>query len=116
MGTYLPGGNYEAIFGERHSHCDYFFKEDLQCWHKQGMIKKLNVTFSRDHQSRVYVQHKLADEAELLTQWVNRGASIYVCGSVVGMAPAIDQVIRATLGDQRVDELISDGRYRRDVY
>ena len=44
------------------------------------------------------------------------GAAIYVCGSLDGMAPGVDAVLREVLGDERVETLLADGRYRRDVY
>ena len=45
-----------------------------------------------------------------------RGAAIYVCGSLQGMAPGVDGVLRDILGSTKVDELVEAGRYRRDVY
>jgi sulfite reductase (NADPH) flavoprotein alpha-component len=47
---------------------------------------------------------------------MEQGAAIYVCGSLAGMAPGVDAVLRATLGDVEVERLREAGRYRRDVY
>ncbi len=55
----------------------------------------------------------MADEVRA---YVVDGASIYVCGSLAGMAPGVDTAMRQILGDAHVDELASKGRYRRDVY
>jgi sulfite reductase (NADPH) flavoprotein alpha-component len=44
------------------------------------------------------------------------GASIYVCGSLAGMAPGVDAVLREALGDVELERLREEGRYRRDVY
>lgn len=63
-----------------------------------------------------YVQHALARESARLQDWIDRGAAVMVCGSLAGMAPAVDRVLRDLLGDARVDALLADGRYRRDVY
>jgi len=47
---------------------------------------------------------------------VDLGGSIYVCGSLHGMAEGVDAVLREVLGNDPVDALLNDGRYRRDVY
>jgi sulfite reductase (NADPH) flavoprotein alpha-component len=55
----------------------------------------------------------MADEVR---RYVNDGASIYVCGSLAGMAPGVDAALRSILGEAPVEELAAKGRYRRDVY
>ncbi|MEG8054561.1 hypothetical protein QP185_17570 [Sphingomonas aerolata] len=44
------------------------------------------------------------------------GAAIYVCGSLVGMAGAVDAELRIILGDDRVEAMSEAGLYRRDIY
>jgi sulfite reductase (NADPH) flavoprotein alpha-component len=41
---------------------------------------------------------------------------IYICGSLDGMAAGVDETLKALLGDRAVQDLIEQGRYRRDVY
>ena len=65
---------------------------------------------------RGYVQDALRAEAARLRQWVDDGAAIMVCGSLQGMAPGVDAVLREVLGNERVEDLLVAGRYRRDVY
>ncbi|WP_164707772.1 hypothetical protein, partial [Pseudomonas viridiflava] len=76
----------------------------------------LDLAFSRDQAEKVYVQHRLLDAADALKAWVEDGAVIYVCGSLLGMAEGVDQALRQVLGDERVVQLTEEGRYRRDVY
>ena len=76
----------------------------------------MDLAFSRDQPQRLYVQDKLCAAAELLREWMEAGAAIYVCGSLAGMAPGVDAVLREILGDTQVEELMASGRYRRDVY
>ncbi len=45
-----------------------------------------------------------------------RGAALYVCGSLHGMAEGVDTALRSILGSAVVDDLLQQGRYRRDVY
>ena len=62
------------------------------------------------------MQQRLREAATELLRWVDVGAAIYVCGSLDGMAPGVDAVLREVLGDARVEQLRAQGRYRRDVY
>ncbi|WP_417748666.1 sulfite reductase subunit alpha [Rosistilla oblonga] len=104
------------LFGERSADRDFFFRDELSDWQQQGLLKRLDLAFSRDGEQRTYVQDRLSEAADELKAWVARDAAIYVCGSLDGMAPAVDAVIRKTLGNALVDQMLADGRYRRDVY
>ena len=60
--------------------------------------------------------HRLREAQAVLRLWVEQGASIYVCGSLQGMAPAVDAVLREALTVETLERLVDEGRYRRDVY
>ena len=47
---------------------------------------------------------------------MERGATIMVCGSLKGMAPAVHAALRDILDEDRLLDLREAGRYRRDVY
>jgi sulfite reductase (NADPH) flavoprotein alpha-component len=104
------------LFGERNAERDFFFGNELLGWQAQGFIERLDLAFSRDQEQRIYVQHALQQAAGTLRQWVADGAAIYVCGSLAGMAPAVDVVLRFALGDATIEDMLANGRYRRDVY
>lgn len=104
------------IFGERQSACDFFYASTIEAWQTTGMLKRLDLAFSRDQEQRVYVQDVIRQNAEELVSWIERGAVLYVCGSIDGMASGVDQALVEILGDEQVDELRQQGRYRRDVY
>lgn len=104
------------IFGERQQAHDFFFKDTVQAWQNTAMLKRIDLAFSRDHAEKIYVHHKLRDHAEALKAWVENDAVIYVCGSINGMASDVEQALVDILGQNTVDQLRLDGRYRRDVY
>lgn len=104
------------IFGERQSACDFFYASTIEAWQTTGMLKRLDLAFSRDQEQRVYVQDVVRQNAAELVSWIERGAVLYVCGSIDGMASGVDQALIEILGDEQVDELRQQGRYRRDVY
>jgi len=104
------------LFGERTRQHDFHFQEELQALLGDGTLQHLDTTFSRDGGEHRYVQHLLQAHAGRLQQWVAEGATILVCGSLQGMAPAVDAVIEQALGREGRDALLQAGRYRRDVY
>jgi sulfite reductase (NADPH) flavoprotein alpha-component len=104
------------IFGERNAAHDRFYGEEIEQWRARGQLERVDLVFSRDQAERRYVQHRLLECAGDLKGWVNEGAAIYVCGSLQGMAPAVDAALSHVLGAGTLEELAISSRYRRDVY
>lgn len=104
------------LFGERNRAQDFFCSEEMEAALSRGELQYLDLAFSRDQAEKRYVQDLLREQHERLQVWLAEGAAIYVCGSLQGMAGGVDAVLRELLGDETVDDLIEEGRYRRDVY
>ncbi|PPT97476.1 flavodoxin domain-containing protein [Xanthomonas arboricola] len=105
------------LFGERNAAHDALYADELQQWQRDGWIEHLELVYSRDQQqSPHYVQHALAAAADHLRHWIGQGACIYVCGSLRGMAPELDRTLDCILGADVRQQLLDNGRYRRDVY
>ncbi|MFA0924347.1 PepSY domain-containing protein [Xanthomonas fragariae] len=104
------------LFGERHAAHDALFADELQAWQANGHLQQLDWVFSRDQAHKRYVQHQLRDAGDAPRHWIDRGAVIYVCGSLDSMAREVDATLRELLGDARLESLTAAGRYRRDVY
>jgi len=104
------------LFGERNRAHDLLCGEELQGWLASGDLARLDLAFSRDQAEKVYVQDVLLQQAEEFKRWVADGACVYVCGSLQGMAVGVDAALNGILGEAVVQQLIEDGRYRRDVY
>lgn len=104
------------LFGERNIAHDYLCQDELQGWLASGDLALLDLAFSRDQEEKIYVQDRLRESAEVLRKWLAEGAAIYVCGSLQGMAAGVDQALVDILGNEAVERLIEQGRYRRDVY
>ena len=104
------------LFGERNQAHDLLCASELQAWLACGDLARLDLAFSRDQAEKIYVQDVLLQQGPELKRWVANGACLYVCGSLLGMAAGVDAALKGVLGDDRVQQLIEDGRYRRDVY
>ncbi|WP_312317383.1 sulfite reductase flavoprotein subunit alpha [Stenotrophomonas sp.] len=109
-------GGHWLVFGERTAAHDSLYHDELETWLQHGHLRRLDRVFSRDADGGGYVQHRLQAQAQNVRDWVAMGGSIYVCGSLHGMAEGVDRVLRETLGEASVDVLLVEGRYRRDVY
>lgn len=104
------------LFGERSAAHDFHYRDELETWLRDGRIERIDLAFSRDGAERVYVQQRLREQSARLREWLDAGAAVYVCGSLEGMAPAVDTVLRETVGLETLEAMALDGRYRRDVY
>lgn len=111
-----PSGGTWLLFGERTAAHDSFYDAELQGWRTSGALTRLDRAFSRDAGDGRYVQALITESASEIATWVTRGAAIYVCGSLEGMAPGVHAALEAALGTDRLVELTEAGRYRRDVY
>jgi sulfite reductase (NADPH) flavoprotein alpha-component len=80
------------------------------------LLSGLDLAFSRDPVQPAYVQQRLVERGHDIRDWVAQGAAIYVCGSLAGMAAAVDETLREVLGGDVLLSLQRSGRYRRDVY
>ncbi|QIM52354.1 sulfite reductase subunit alpha [Hydrogenophaga crocea] len=104
------------LFGERHARHDAHHRAEIEGFVQQGWLARVDWVFSRDQAERRYVQHALATHADAVRAWVGQGAAIYVCGSLEGMAGAVDRTLQDILGADALQAMAAEGRYRRDVY
>ncbi|HYC75248.1 sulfite reductase subunit alpha [Brevundimonas sp.] len=109
------GGTW-LMFGERTSTRDAFLDGELQAAVAAGALSRLDRAFSRDPGDGRYVQHLIDQHADEVVAWVDRGASILVCGSLEGMSQGVHAALEKALGPERLLTLAETGRYRRDVY
>jgi sulfite reductase (NADPH) flavoprotein alpha-component len=96
----IAGGHHDnwLIFGERNAAPDFYYRDELLAWQNAGSLKQLDLVFSRDGDRHEYVQDRLRARADVLKEWLSRGAAIYVCGSAQGMATGVDEVLQSALG------------------
>lgn len=114
------------FFGNPHFHSDFLYQTEWQRALEEGELQRLDVAFSREQPEKVYVQHRLLEQAADVYAWIQGGAHVYVCGDAKQMAKDVHQALQAiaqqagglTPEQARVwlDELAAQGRYARDVY
>ena len=114
------------IFGDQHFVTDFLYQTDWQRWLASGTLTQMDVAFSRDTDKKIYVQHKIEENAAAFYEWLELGAVIYVCGDEKAMAADVDATIHRLIEQQGqktpeeakafVNELKQQNRYQRDVY
>lgn len=104
------------LFGERNAQCDAHHRNEIDALAREGWLSRVDWVFSRDQVERRYVQHALVESAAQVRDWVEQGAAIYVCGSLEGMAGEVNAALQQILGEEALQQLAAEGRYRRDVY
>ncbi|MFQ3543145.1 assimilatory sulfite reductase (NADPH) flavoprotein subunit [Halobacillus rhizosphaerae] len=119
-------GNSWLFFGEQHFVTDFLYQIEWQRWLKDGVLSRMDVAFSRDTEKKIYVQHRMQERSKELYEWLESGATIYVCGDEKFMAKDVHQTFVSILkqegslteaeAEAYLAELRAQKRYQRDVY
>lgn len=114
------------LFGHRHFESDFLYQTEWQRHLADGTLARLDLAFSRDQEEKIYVQNRLIEHGREVYSWLRDGAHFYVCGDASHMAPAVHTALAQIVADngglsseqseEFLDELLSSGRYHRDVY
>ncbi|WP_339784127.1 assimilatory sulfite reductase (NADPH) flavoprotein subunit [Paenibacillus sp. FSL R7-0313] len=114
------------FYGDQHFSTDFLYQTEWQRWLKDGVLTKMDVAFSRDTEQKVYVQHRMLEHSKELYQWLQEGASVYICGDEKKMAHDVHAALTTILeqegglspeqASEYLTRLQQEKRYQRDVY
>lgn len=123
--TGASGRNW-LFFGEQKFTTDFLYQTEIQNWYDTGVLTKISLAFSRDQPEKIYVQHKMLEEAAALYSWIEDGASFFVCGKKDPMSHDVQQTLLHIIQQQGnktaeqamhyLEEMEKEGRYEKDVY
>ena len=117
-------GDCWLIFGERSRKNNFFYQKEWEDREKQKLLNRTDFAFSRDQAEKIYVQHKISEQASEFFSWLNRGAHVYICGSVK-MGKDVKNTIREVLqmhnknsseASMTWEKLVNEDRIHEDVY
>src|SRR5690606_28720237 len=110
------------VFGERNFDSDFLYQTEWQDLMKDNVLTNMNVAFSRDGADKVYVQHRLLEQARDVYAWLEEGAHLYVCGDGSKLAPDVPAALAtivagqgglsADAANEYLAELKADHRYQ----
>ena len=123
--TAAKGRNW-LFFGDRQFTHDFLYQLEWQDALNDGALTRMDVAFSRDQPEKIYVQDRIWQRRADLVEWLDSGASFYVCGDAKAMAKDVRAaLVRAyadvkslapDLAEQAVVQLERDKRYLQDTY
>ena len=91
-------GRMALFFGCRSRTTDFLYGPELEAHVASGTLEALHVAFSRDQADKVYVQHKLREQGELVWDYLgNHNASMYLCGSAQQMPKDVREALEEVL-------------------
>ena len=114
------------FFGDRHFISDFIYQSEIQDFMKTGTLNQLDLAFSRDTPQKIYVQDKLRKKGNELFNWLEAGASLYVCGTKDPMSKDVEETLLDIIQQEGkrnkdeahdyLEEMELNGRYAKDVY
>ncbi len=114
------------FFGDQRAAQDYLYREELEAWHQNGLLNRLDTAFSRDQAFKIYVQDRIRENSAEIWRWLDQGAYFYVCGDSKRMAPDVETALLQSIathsgrGPEYANEYLAamkkQKRYLRDVY
>jgi sulfite reductase (NADPH) flavoprotein alpha-component len=114
------------FFGDQHRDRDFLYQDDFAAMQVSGLLTRLDLAFSRDQAEKVYVQHRMRENARELFAWLEDGGYLSVCGDATHMATDVEQALVEIIASEGamsaddaeayLDRLRKEKRYARDVY
>ncbi|MCJ1252271.1 NADPH-cytochrome P450 reductase [Lignoscripta atroalba] len=121
-------GKTVLFYGCRRSTEDFLYKDEWESFARDlGPSFQLITAFSREQSEKVYVQHRLREQAaEINSLLEQQKANFYVCGDAANMAREVNLVLGQIISEQRgislekaeevVKSMRSSGQYQEDVW
>ncbi|KAJ1932734.1 sulfite reductase [NADPH] flavoprotein component [Linderina pennispora] len=119
-------GPMTLYMGSRHRAMEYLYGEELEAYHAGGLLTNLRLAFSRDQKQKVYIQHLMRDDSELLaSQMLKEDGSFYLCGPTWPTGDVKDAMVSAftkiggvkpSEANKVIEELKEHERYILEVY
>ena len=114
------------FFGDQHMHCDFLYQAEWQEHLATETLHRIDLAFSRDQEHKIYVQDRLKENAKDVVEWIDGGATIYLCGNKDPMSKDVDNALIEILAEHKslskeaatdfLAELEENDRYLKDVY
>ncbi|OXV05818.1 hypothetical protein Egran_06414 [Elaphomyces granulatus] len=115
------------FYGCRNRNEDFLYREEWGTYQaKLGDSLQIITAFSREAAEKVYVQHRLRENAQMVNNLLKQKANLYVCGDAANMAREVNVVLAQIISEQRnlplakgeeeVKHMRSSGAYQEDVW
>ena len=114
----IPIGPIYYYFGSRHQSQEYLYGEEIEAYIESGVITKAGLAFSRDGPKKVYIQHKMAEDGDVLAKSLLEseeetigGGVFYLCGPTWPVPDVYEALVKALVKNGTGFNLVSAGEY-----
>ena len=114
------------FFGEENFTTDFLYQTEWQDLFATGLLTKISLAFTNGAEEKNAVHHKFKKEAEELFNWMQSGATVYLCGEKDPMSKDVEATLLTVIEEQGklnseeaikyFEQLKNEGRYMKDVY
>ncbi|KAL8782665.1 MAG: hypothetical protein Q9213_005204 [Squamulea squamosa] len=115
------------FYGCRKPSEDFLYRDEWETYKQAlGDSFELFTAFSRETDRKVYVQHRLSEQAALVDELLQKKGNFYVCGDASNMAREVSIVLGQIISNQRgfsaekgeevVKSMRSSNQYQEDVW
>lgn len=120
-------GPMALYFGARFEKTEFLYGDEIEAYHKEGILTDLKKAFSRDQKEKIYAQHRIQEDPHLIYKYlVKDGGSFYLCGPAGGMPAQMRKavvdafVVAGGHTPEEADRMVRDmqigGRYNVEVW
>jgi sulfite reductase (NADPH) flavoprotein alpha-component len=113
------------IFGNPNLRSDFLYQSEWLNWRAAGLLERIDTAFSRDQEEKRYVQHVVEESSARISEWLDWGAHIYLCGCLA-MGEQVEHALRQGLAKHRgltaeeatacLSQLRRERRFMKDLY
>jgi len=118
-------GHVRLYFGCRRADEDFIYEDELKDALSSGTLSSLRLAFSRETDTKVYVQHHVAEDAAELWSMLQANAHVYICGGTAmgrDVVNALTQAVAthggmsASAADAYVKQMTTSGRLMQELW
>jgi cytochrome P450/NADPH-cytochrome P450 reductase len=88
-----PAGEALLFFGCDHPDVDFLYRDELAAWQDEDAVTIFPAYFRQPDGDIIFVQHRLWQERARIRELFAKGATFYLCGDGLLMAPAVRQTL-----------------------
>ncbi|KAJ5068588.1 flavodoxin family protein [Anaeramoeba ignava] len=103
------------FFGCRTRDVDFILKDEIEKFASSNVITKTFFAFSREQKEKVYVQHKIKENASLVKEVIANKGKIMVCGNLP-MGKDIRLTLIDIFGKKTFDQLLNQNFYLEECW
>lgn len=114
----IPIGPIYYYFGSRHQSQEYLYGEEIEAFIEAGVITKAGLAFSRDGPRKVYIQHKMDEDGDVLAKSLLEskeegvgGGVFYLCGPTWPVPDVYEALVSALVRSGTGFNVGSAGEY-----